>query len=279
MAERKCSRATAFRKLKKQELRELTMRERYEQSPTKFNPLIKPSDNWNFNEVLYPRIDDDPDAYGYIPGDLYANALFYFANPGDLVVAPMAGSGQIQHVYDDRAFWTKGLDQPWDIDLRMFDLTPRGRYKALIGQHDMLNGFPDVGRAPDYVIMDVPYFGLCREQYSSRADDVANMALPEWIGAMQRIAQVCAEANARRVTIVISAFVNTDRSSVVQSPEIIREAYRDAGYAFERVCYASKRIQAARTGRIAHLNCEAKRIRMPLSDISEVLTFMLGSQA
>src|SRR3954469_3539169 len=141
-----CSRATAFRKLAKRQLRQRTMRERLAASPTQFNPLIKPTDSWNFHEVVYPRIDDQPDTYGYIPGDLYANVLFYFARPGDLVVAPMAGSGQIQRVYEDRTRWTKGLDQPLDLDLRLFDLTPRGRYKRLIGSWDLLNGFPPVER-------------------------------------------------------------------------------------------------------------------------------------
>src|SRR4051812_36356000 len=55
------SRATAFRKLAKRQARQQTMRERLDASPARFNPLIKPSDTWNFHEVLYPRIDDDPD--------------------------------------------------------------------------------------------------------------------------------------------------------------------------------------------------------------------------
>jgi hypothetical protein len=40
----------------------------------------------------------------------------------------MAGSGQIMRVYEDHAVWTKGLPQPLEIDLGMFDLTPRGPY-------------------------------------------------------------------------------------------------------------------------------------------------------
>lgn len=116
--ERRCSRATAYRKLAKRAEYRRTLREKIAAgSSGPFVRTIKPADSWNFNEVLYPRIDDQPETYGYIPGDLYANALFYFARPGDLVVAPMAGSGQIQRVYEDRAFWTKGLDPGWDIDL------------------------------------------------------------------------------------------------------------------------------------------------------------------
>ena len=77
------SRRTAFRKLGKRKLRQRTRRERLEAEATEFSSLIKPSDNWNFYNVFYDRIEDG-DGHGYIPGDLYANALFYYTKPGDL---------------------------------------------------------------------------------------------------------------------------------------------------------------------------------------------------
>jgi len=273
-----CSRAEAYRILAERKLRQRTKRERLLAETMRFSSLIKPSDNWDFSIVHYPRIDDQPDAYGYIPGDLYANALFYFARPGDLVVAPMAGSGQIMRVYEDRALWTKGLDQPWDIDLRLFDLTPRGRYASLIGQWDMCLGFPLVERVPDYVIMDPPYLGACRAQYSRRADDIANMNEAGWTEAMHRIARSCAEARARRCTIVVPTWVDTDKAQVVHCPEIVRAVWRGMGYELHRVCYASKRIQATRTDRMPWLNNTAKATRTPLSDVSEVLTFERKTQ-
>src|SRR3954447_2851581 len=51
------SRRTAFRKLAKRQARQRTLRERLDASPPQFNPLIKPTDSWNFHEVVYPRID------------------------------------------------------------------------------------------------------------------------------------------------------------------------------------------------------------------------------
>lgn len=273
MHDKACSRAEAYRVLAERKLRQRTKRERLLAETMRFSSLIKPSDNWDFAAVHYPRIDDQPDAYGYIPGDLYANALFYFARPGDLVVAPMAGSGQIMRVYEDRAVWTKGLDQPWDIDLRMFDLTPRGRYRELIGQWDLRSGFPPMERAPDYVIMDPPYLGACRGQYSRRADDLANMDGAAWTDAMRAIARSCADAGAKRCTVVVPTWVDSDKVHVVPCPEIVREAWRGVGYGLHRVCYASKRIQSSRRDRMPVLNHMAKASRTPLSDISEVLTF------
>jgi hypothetical protein len=59
----------------------------------------------------------------------------------------------------------------------------------------------------------------------------------------------------------------------VPCPEIVREAWRGAGYRLHRVCYASKRIQMTRTDRMPVLNNQAKASRTPLSDMAEVLTF------
>ena len=66
----------------------------------------------------------------------------------------------------------------------MSDLTPRGPYKEQIKPWNILDGFPPVERAPDYVIIDPPYLGACREQYSRRPDDLANMDEAAWTEAM-----------------------------------------------------------------------------------------------
>ncbi len=276
MKQKRCSRRTATRKLAKQRDHRRSLREKVLAAKGRFSSVIKPDDSWNFNpkEILYPKLDEGADGYGYIPGDLYANCLYYWARSGDLVVAPMAGSGMIQHVYEDRALWTKGLPQPWDIELRMFDLTPRGRYAALIGQWDMTRGFPPVSRRPDYVVMDIPYFGMCGGQYSSKAEDIANLTdIEEWTEAMRRVARGCAEAEARRCTVLVSNWVDSAKGEQVLCAEIIRDLWRAVGYRLERVAYASKRIQSARRDRMALLNTLARENRMMLSDMTEVLTF------
>jgi hypothetical protein len=272
LMDRGYSRATAFRKIAAKRERQRTLHQRLDEDIREFSPLIKPSDNWNFtNRILYDRIDDG-DGHGYIPGDLYANCLFYLTKPGDLVVAPMAGSGQVQRVYDDRALWMRPA--PWDLDLRMFDLTPRGRYKALIRAWDMTRGFPPVERAPDYVVMDVPYFGCCVNQYSDKPDDIANMVeVTAWTHAQALVAQGCGSVGAKLCTVIVPNYINSDTGEVVLCAEIIRDVWKAAGYGVHRVAYASKGIQAARTHRIQVLNHHAKRMRAPLSDIAEVLTF------
>jgi ParB family chromosome partitioning protein len=277
MQERDCSRAEAYRVLAERKLRHRTQRERLLAETFQFSSLIKPSDNWNVG-AHYPRIDDGT-GYGYIPGDLYAQCLFYFATHGDLVIAPMAGSGQIRRVYEDRALWTKGLPQPWDLDLRMFDLTPRGPYQAQIGRHDLCTGFPPCDKAPDYVILDPPYLGICRGQYGRRPDDLANMDEAAWTDAIAAIARGCAKVRAKRCTVIVPATwvdIMATPWRQVLCGEIVRAAWRGAGYRLACPCYASRHIQQHDKHKMMRWNALAKANRVPLSDIAEVLTFDLG---
>ena len=66
--------------------------------------VIRPTDNWSFSKLQWPRIDGW-EGHGYIPGDLYANCLWYYSHNGDTVIDPMAGSGMLLHVWEDRATW------------------------------------------------------------------------------------------------------------------------------------------------------------------------------
>ena len=212
------------------------------------------------------------------PASSTAGCLFYFTKPGDLVIDLMAGSGMIQHVYNDRALWMR--PKPWDLDLRMFDLIPRGRLAEQIKQWNMLHGFPPVERAPDYVVMDVPYYGCVLGQYSDRPDDIANTDLAGWTSGMATLAQGCASVGAPLCTVIVTNYANPETGDVVLCAEIVRDVWKAAGYALHRVAYASKRIQAGRADargsgrdRMAVKNNRAKRSRIPLNDIAEVLTF------
>ena len=56
--------------------------------------------------------------------------------------------------------------------------------------------------------------------------------------------------------------------------EIVRAAWRDAGYRLFCVCYADKRIQ--QHPRMKRWNNIAREALLPMSGMAEVLTFDLG---
>lgn len=237
-----------------------------------FSPIIKPSDNWNFNTVQYGRIDEKLGEYrGYIPGEIYANCFWYYVKPDNLVVAPMAGSGQVWRVYQARQEWMG--QHVYDFKLKMFDLTPRGKYKDLITQHDLTKSFPIEN--PDYILMDIPYYGMVAQQYSDKPEDLANMDLKNWQIAIGTIAKNCAAAQqiGTLCTVISPNYRDVSKRLIVMITDIIRMLWESAGYILYDKTYSSRRIQQNQTPQMARMNNQAKANHIMLTDITEVLTF------
>jgi ParB family chromosome partitioning protein len=231
--------------------------------------LIKPSDNWNFAQVVYGRIDEDGETHGYIPGEIYANCFWYYAPDGGEVCDLMAGSGQAMRVYEDREHW--GPER--SFNLRLFDRLPRGRYKDQIEQLDATKGLP-AGYQPDYIFMDVPYFGQVVGAYSDAEEDIANMDLASWSEAMQAVAASCAAAQASGGLCSVMAPNYCDwEHGRIMTCDLIRQWWVAAGYALHDIAYSTRRIQQAQNPTMAKTNLKAKRERLMLSDIAEIQTF------
>lgn len=110
--------------------------------------IIKPSDWWAFS---HPKWRKEDNFSGSIPGEVYANALYYFAPETGVAVDAMAGSGMFKRVYDDRERWQKDLD--FDLAIHLFDINP---CRNFIQQHDARRPLPV--RA-DWIFIDPPYYG------------------------------------------------------------------------------------------------------------------------
>ena len=233
--------------------------------------VIRPSDSWNFGSLVWPRIDGE-DGHGYIPGDIYVNCLWYYAEDGDRVVDPMAGSGMLYHVWMEHERWLEE-EQNIDLDIVLSDLTPRGRYKDRIVQCDLLEDFP-VEHA-DYVIMDPPYCGVAAGQYSNLDSDLANMAVAEWEEALKVIVRRTREAQQSngRCTVIVPNRREITNGQRWLFPEMVRRIWSANKYTLHDVVYSSRRIQRRQGKRAAILNNAARRARVPLTDVSEILTF------
>lgn len=110
--------------------------------------IIKPSDWWAFGHPKWRKKEDFP---GSIPGEIYANALYYFAPKTGVAVDAMAGSGMFKRVYDDRDRWQK--DSAFDLEIHLFDLHP---CRNFIQKHDARKPLPIKA---DWIFIDPPYFG------------------------------------------------------------------------------------------------------------------------
>jgi ParB family chromosome partitioning protein len=246
-------------------MRPATVRALWDSEHAQFSPIIKPTDNWNFARVVYPPTMD---AIGYIPGEIYANCLWYFAQSGHVVVDAMAGSGMIERVYEDRKRWL-GAEQ-LEINVLMFDLHPT---QPAIDEHNLLDSFP-VAHA-DYIFLDPPYWGRCHRAYSDDPRDLANMSQEEFVVALNAIARNCASAQSEGglCTVLMGNYTDVTTGMVILFIEAVRDAWRLAGYDLHHVAYASRHSQKTQSPGMANLNNSARRSRTPLTDMIEVLTF------
>ena len=236
--------------------------------------VIRPTDNWSFSTLRWPRIDGW-EGHGYIPGDLYANCLWYYAREGDTVVDPMAGSGMMLKVWEDRDQWY-GADTI-DIQISLSDLVPRGPYANLIQERDLLDSAPT--EHADYIIIDPPYCGLVNGQYSNSPSDLANMEPESWVKAMETIAKQFSKEQPEdgRCTVIVPNNRSITTGERILFPEVVRRIFHQAGYQLYDVTYASRRTQQKQGRQMGILNNRARREKVPMADIAEVLTFINGA--
>ena len=233
--------------------------------------VIRPTDNWSFSTLRWPRIDGW-EGHGYIPGDLYANCLWYYARAGDTVVDPMAGSGMMLKVWEDRDQWYE--TDAIDIQITLSDLVPRGPYESQILECDLLESAPT--DSADYIIIDPPYYGIVDGQYSDSPNDLANMEPESWIKAMTTIAErfSVAQPDDGRCTVVVPNNRTITTGERILFPEIVRRIFQKAGYQLYDVTYASRRTQQKQSRGMGILNNRARREKVPMADVAEVLTFI-----
>jgi hypothetical protein len=143
--------------------------------------IIKPSDWWAFSHPKWRKEEDFP---GSIPGEVYANALYYFAPQSGIAADPMAGSGMLKRVYDDRDRWQK--DSSFNLEIKLFDLHPRRRF---IKKHDARKPLPIKA---DWIFIDPSYYG----QSSHLFDDqlASTNSYDNYLSIMKEIIAALAES-------------------------------------------------------------------------------------
>lgn len=104
---------------------------------------VQPYDVWNFPSCHDLMGDKHP---GRIPGELVTHALYFFTQPGDLVLDPMAGSGTTL----DACLLMGRKARGYDIDHR--------HKRCDVERHDLTQGWPDRAGEASLVFWDPPYY-------------------------------------------------------------------------------------------------------------------------
>lgn len=111
--------------------------------------MVKFYNSWQFSEND-PRFGIPHP--GRIPGQIACNIIYYYTEPGDLVVDPMAGGGS---TIDAAAYLER--------QCLAYDVAPR---RPDIIQHDISKGFPEEAKDCQLIFMDPPYWNMIDEGYT-----------------------------------------------------------------------------------------------------------------
>ena len=115
-----------------------------EQRMKKLGIKVQPYDVWHFTDCHDLMGDAHP---GRIPGQLIAHVLYFYTQPGDLIIDPMAGSGTTL----DACLLMGRKARGYDIDSR--------HDRVDIEQHNIADGgWPDIIEKADLIFWDPPYF-------------------------------------------------------------------------------------------------------------------------
>ena len=138
-----------------------------------------PSSRQVYNIWRFPNCDPKYGQKGFPgrkPGQIIENLLYYYTEPGDLVIDPMAGSGTT-------------LDVCLEMDRRClaYDLNP---VRNEIRDHNITSGYPPECKDAALVFLDPPYWGYLQGQYADFPGQLGDMlSLEKYYEAMEAIFQ------------------------------------------------------------------------------------------
>src|SRR5690606_8249376 len=151
------------------------------------------------------------------------NLLWFFTEPGDIVVDLFAGSGTTIDV-------AKRMGRRvWASDIRGNHYSPH----LPIHRHDATTGWPaDAPRKADLVFLDPPYWRQASGRYSSEPNELAEMDLEAFYAAWEKVVKAVV-GHARRVAYIISPTQLDDGSVVDHATDMLRPFWAE-GWRVER---------------------------------------------
>ena len=227
---------------------------RREDERTKFGFDLKERNVWSF-DAPDPRFGKT--GYrGRLPGQVVANALFYYTQPKARIVDPMAGSGTTGDVAENLPCFS-------DRTVRMYDVDPSD---SRIGRSNiLLTGIPEQSGSTDYVFLDPPAEFYPHSEDSSFSPEVAKaetmMKLKSIIREGTRILK-----SGGRLSVIAEAFIGT--FGTIDFPYEISSVVREAGLKQIGKVYLPRRVDTAKRAITA-----TEGLRPMSSDCRELLTF------
>lgn len=227
---------------------------------TKYGFDLRERNVWTF-ETPDPRFGK-PGYKGRIPGQIIANALYYYSQPGDMIVDPFAGSGTTGDIVETLPFFS-------DRKCKMYDANPLE--ERIARNNVLLTGIPEQSASVDYIILDPPA-EFTQKDASNDFEVSMDAAKADFVLKFKGVVRECARVlkSGGRVSIIVEpAFAGRE---FIDFPNEVTHLFRDAGFKSIGKVYLPRRSgeSMAKTGQgIAEL----KGLRSLNSDCRELLSF------
>ncbi len=228
---------------------------RREDEKTRFGFDLKERNVWSF-EAPDPRFGK-PGYKGRLPGQVIANALFYYTEPGWFVVDPMAGSGTMGDVVSTIPYFA-------NLTCTMYDIAPSD--ERIQRANILQTGIPEPSGTVNYVFLDPP------SDFYPKADDPEFSAAAAKAETMMKLKTILREGvrvlkSRGRLSIIVE--VTIGNFGFIDFPSEISAVMKELAMIPIGKVYLPKRGEAARTR--AHVTTEGPK---PMaSECRELLTF------
>lgn len=228
--------------------------------------IIKPSNWWSFG---CPKWQQE-DFRGSIPGEIYANALYYFAPERAIAADGMAGSGMLRRVYEDRHLWQK--ERRFDLDIRLYDLYPKEPWasKYDIQRHDMTEPLPE---PVDWLFIDPPYFRIAADFLEGELAKTQDYE--RYCELMRRVIEAARDSlrpgGVFCLFIAPYADITDPESPFIDIPADMYRIGLESDLRLVFRAYVSRGEQQRRAAGM--MNLKAKRVRRMFCDVCELLVF------
>lgn len=184
-----------------------------------------PDSRQHFDVWAFPQAQGEGSYFGKMPEQVVENLLWFFTDPGQIVVDVFAGAGTTIDV-------AKRMGRRvWASDLK--PSTPT----LPIHAHDITCGWPKAAPSKaDLILLDPPYWKQAAGRYSDDAADLGNMTLDAFVTAWSSVVEHCAKhlTNAGRLAFIVSPAEDTDEHRVVDLALLMYDACRQADLQVQR---------------------------------------------
>lgn len=185
-----------------------------------------PESRQHFDVWQFATADKDDGAQSYFgatPPQVIENLLWFYTDPGEIVVDLFAGSGTMVDV-------AKRMGRRvWASDIRGNHYSPL----LPIHQHDARDGWPaDAPTKADLIYLDPPYWKQAAGRYSSEPGEMAEMDLGAFNDAWAAVVDAAVK-HAKRIAYIISPTQNDDGSVVDHATDMLAP-FRNRGWKVER---------------------------------------------